>query len=58
MLSSRVLVDTSVWIYLIGQGKDVIHRLIFEQNAFCHPFVIGEFAGGNLGGRWAFTSKD
>lgn len=51
MLSARVLVDTSVWIDLIGQGKDVIHRVISEPNACCHPFVIGEFAVGNLGNR-------
>ena len=48
---ARVLVDISVWIDLFGQGKEAIQRVISHRDACCHPFVVGEFAVGNLGNR-------
>ena len=46
-----VLVDTSIWISHFRRGKPALRELLVEGSVFCHPFVIGELACGNLGNR-------
>lgn len=43
-----ILVDTSVWIEHLRAGNDRLKALLFDQQVFCHPFVIGELACGTL----------
>jgi hypothetical protein len=43
-----ILVDTSVWIDHLRAGNDRLKALLFDQQVFCHPFVIGELACGVL----------
>jgi len=43
-----ILVDTSVWIDHFRNGNDHLAFLLNEGNVFCHPFIIGELACGNL----------
>jgi predicted nucleic acid-binding protein len=43
-----ILVDTSVWIDHLRAGNDRLKNLLFDQQVFCHPFVIGELACGML----------
>ena len=43
-----VLVDTSVWIDHFRNCNDHLTFLLNEGNVFCHPFIIGELACGNL----------
>jgi predicted nucleic acid-binding protein len=42
-----VLVDTSVWIDFFRRGGPLA-RLLEENRALVHPFVIGELACGHL----------
>lgn len=46
-----VLVDTSVWIAHLREGEDNLIRLLNNGEVACHPFIIGEFACGNLKNR-------
>ena len=46
-----VLVDTSIWVSHLREGNDRLADLLNEGVVWCHPFVIGEFACGNLTNR-------
>jgi predicted nucleic acid-binding protein len=46
-----VLVDTSVWISHLRMGNTPLARLLENEEAACHPFIIGELACGNLRNR-------
>jgi len=46
-----VLVDTSVWISHLRTGNPALARLLENEEAAIHPFVIGELACGNLRNR-------
>lgn len=43
-----ILVDTSVWIEHLRAGNERLAYLLYEQQVYCHPFVIGELACGHL----------
>ena len=43
-----ILVDTSVWIEHFRAGSERLKSLLFDEQALCHPFIIGELACGNL----------
>ena len=43
-----ILVDTSVWIDHFRHGNDRLAELLNINEVYCHPFVIGELACGNL----------
>lgn len=46
-----VLVDTSVWISHLRKGNRNLESLLNDGDVFCHPFIIGELACGNLKNR-------
>ncbi len=46
-----VIVDTSVWVKHLRQGKTGLEVLLDEGLVVCHPFIIGELACGNLKNR-------
>jgi hypothetical protein len=46
-----VLVDTSVWIRHFREGCPRLAPLLIEGEVWCHPFVVGELACGNLRNR-------
>jgi predicted nucleic acid-binding protein len=46
-----VLVDTSVWVAHLKEGKIRLQRLLNDGDVICHPFIIGELACGNLKNR-------
>ena len=46
-----VLADTSVWVDHLRNGNRELQKLLNEEEAICHPFVIGELACGNLRNR-------
>lgn len=46
-----VLVDTSVWVAHLRDGKIGLDELLNEGQVVCHPFIIGELACGNLKNR-------
>jgi predicted nucleic acid-binding protein len=46
-----ILVDTSVWVDHLRKGDRVLERLLEAGEVFCHPFIIGEIAMGNLKNR-------
>jgi len=43
-----ILVDTSVWIDHFRAGNERLKSLLFDQQVFCHRFIIGELACGTL----------
>ena len=43
-----MLVDTSVWIDHLRRGNAKLARHLERGEIWCHPFVIGELACGNL----------
>lgn len=43
-----ILVDTSVWVDHFRRGNKRLVSLLQEEQAVCHPFIIGELACGNL----------
>jgi predicted nucleic acid-binding protein len=43
-----ILVDTSVWVDHLRRGDSVLVRHLNDGEVFCHPFVVGELACGNL----------
>lgn len=46
-----VLVDTSVWVdHFRNKNAQLIH-LLNKGDVFCHPFIIGEIACGNVQNR-------
>jgi len=50
------LVDTSVWVAHLRQGRTGLERLLNDGEVICHPFIIGELACGNLRNRSAILS--
>ncbi|MBN2102870.1 type II toxin-antitoxin system VapC family toxin [bacterium] len=46
-----VLVDTSIWIDHFRNCNDQLVELLNDGEVFCHPFIIGELACGNLKNR-------
>jgi predicted nucleic acid-binding protein len=46
-----VLVDTSVWIEHFRRNSPALRSLLEGAEVYCHPFVIGELACGNLKNR-------
>jgi predicted nucleic acid-binding protein len=46
-----VLVDTSVWVAHLRDGNKRLEALLHEGHVFCHPWIIGELACGNLKNR-------
>ena len=42
------LVDTSVWVAHFRRRDADLERMLSEEEALIHPFVIGELACGNL----------
>ena len=46
-----ILVDTSVWVEHLRKGNLRLQTLLDDEAVFCHPFVIGELACGNLRNR-------
>lgn len=46
-----VLVDTSVWVAHLRNGNIGLETLLNEGSVVCHPFIVGEIAGGNLKNR-------
>ncbi len=43
-----ILVDTSVWVDHFRAADRRLAALLEDGQVFCHPFVIGELACGNL----------
>jgi hypothetical protein len=46
-----VLVDTSVWVMHLRQGRIGLDGLLDQGEVMCHPYIIGEIACGNLNNR-------
>ena len=46
-----VLVDSSVWIDHFRNSNDQLVELLNDGEVFCHPFITGELACGNLKNR-------
>ncbi|MGC2063568.1 MAG: PIN domain-containing protein [Thermodesulfovibrionales bacterium] len=51
-----VLVDTSVWVAHLREGKIGLDDLLNNGLAVCHPCIIGELACGNLKNRSVILS--
>jgi predicted nucleic acid-binding protein len=51
-----ILVDTSVWVEHFRQGNIALEKMLQEGKVFCHPFIIGELACGNLKNRHEILS--
>ena len=43
-----VLVDTSVWVAHLRRSEPRLAAFLQAGEVFCHPFVVGELACGNL----------
>ncbi len=46
-----VLVDTSVWVSHFRRKNNHLENLLSRELVYCHPFIIGELACGNLHNR-------
>ena len=46
-----VLVDTPVWIDHFRNNNTQLIHLLNNGDVFCHPFIIGEIACGNIQNR-------
>lgn len=46
-----ILVDTSVWVDHLRSGNERLHGLLTAASVWCHPFIVGELACGNLARR-------
>ena len=51
-----VLVDTSVWVAHLRDGKIGLESLLNDGHVISHPFIIGELACGNLKKRQTILS--
>jgi predicted nucleic acid-binding protein len=51
-----VLVDTSVWVMHLRQGRIGLEGLLDQGDVMCHPYIIGELACGNLNNRLELLS--
>jgi predicted nucleic acid-binding protein len=43
-----ILVDTSIWIYHLRAGDDLLAKLLNAGRVLTHPFVVGEVALGEM----------
>ncbi len=43
-----ILVDTSIWVEHLRAGNKTLARLLDDQQALIHPFIIGEIALGYI----------
>ena len=46
-----ILIDTSVWIEHLRAGSTRLRSLLYNEQVFCHPFIVGELACGTLRNR-------
>ena len=46
-----VLVDTSIWVAHLRQGRRQLEKMLMDAEVMCHPIIIGELACGNLKNR-------
>lgn len=46
-----ILVDTSIWVDHLSAGEPHLAEALVAGLVYCHPFVIGELACGNLRNR-------
>ena len=46
-----MLVDTSVWVHHFRRGNPLLVTALETSDVWCHPFVEGELACGNLRNR-------
>jgi len=46
-----VLVDTSIWVAHLRQGRRQLEKMLMDAEVMCHPFIIGDLACGNLKNR-------
>ncbi|MFH1764168.1 MAG: PIN domain-containing protein [Gemmatimonadota bacterium] len=46
-----MLVDTSVWVDHLRSGNSTLASALETVDVWCHPFVLGELACGNLRNR-------
>ena len=46
-----MLVDTSVWVDHLRQGNPTLVSALESSEVWCHPFIEGELACGNLRNR-------
>ena len=46
-----VLVDTSAWVEQLRPGDIRLKARLPAGQVWCHPFIVGELAGGNLKNR-------
>ncbi|MBI4715857.1 MAG: type II toxin-antitoxin system VapC family toxin [Nitrospirae bacterium] len=51
-----ILVDTSVWVAHLREGKIGLKDLLNDGHVLCHPLVIGELACGNFKNRTEILS--
>ncbi len=51
-----ILVDTSVWVEHLRTSNEMLIALLNGGEVFCHPFVTGELALGNLQRRHPFLT--
>lgn len=51
-----MLVDTSVWVDHLRKGNARLESALETSEVWCHPFVQGELACGNLGNREGILS--
>ena len=51
-----VLVDTSVWVSHLRDGKAELANLLNDGKVLCHPLIVGELACGNLKDRAVILS--
>jgi predicted nucleic acid-binding protein len=51
-----MLVDTSVWVDHFRRGNPALSDRLTRDEVWCHPFVIGELACGNLAHRMEVLS--
>ena len=52
-----VLVDTSVWVDYFRNGNDRLVTILENSEVFCHDFIVGELACGNLKNRFEILSS-
>ncbi len=48
---TALLADTSVWIEHLRAGRTALADHLRRGEVYCHPFIIGELACGNLANR-------
>lgn len=51
-----VIIDTSVWIAHFRKANAHLQKLLSEGEVFCHHFIVGEIACGNIHNRTEIIS--